>query len=161
IYFYSPHSSSDEVTVISGIKTNPLRVEKDIIRIPSPIISSIFTVDNFSRASVYFTTHSGKIFVYDTETLQLKSVFDQNFLINGYGEDSKGNQYISTVDRGMLVFRKQNLEELDLPEDFSHRNFLSITAKKEGSIFAGNYYGEIAEFTNGKLLKIHETNNIV
>lgn len=161
IYLYNPYFQSDEVTVISEIKTDPLRVKKDVIKIPSPIISSIFTVDNFSKTSIYFTTHSGKIFVYDTETLKLKGVFGQDFLISGYGEDSKGNQYISTVDKGMLVFRKQNPEELDLPEDFSRRNFLSISCKEDGSIFAGNYYGEVAEFKNGKFLKIHETNNIV
>lgn len=166
IYLNNPYIKSDEVTVISEIKTNPLRFKKDVIKVPSLILNYIF-----SENSIYFNTHSGKIFVYDTETLQLKSVFDQNFLVNGYGEDSKGNQYISTVDRGMLVFRKQNLEELELPEDFSHRNFLSITARKDGNIFAGNYYGEIAEFNpdspeslrdrDGKLLKIHETNKIV
>ncbi|MFA7445526.1 MAG: histidine kinase [Flavobacteriaceae bacterium] len=160
IYLYNPYQRDDEVIVISDIKTNPIRVKKDTIKTPSPIINSIFTVNNFSEISIYFSTHSGKIFVYDTETLKLKSIFDQNFLINGYGEDSKGNQYISTVDRGMLMFRKQDLEELELPESFSHRNFLSIAANKNGQIFAGNYYGEIAEFGNGKF-QLHQTNNIV
>src|SRR5690606_535159 len=62
IYLYNPYSQSDEVAVISEIKTNPLRAKKDVIKLPSPIINSIFTVDNFSKTSIYFTTHSGKIF---------------------------------------------------------------------------------------------------
>src|SRR5690606_15955474 len=126
VYLYSAQNKSDECVILSNIQTQPIRFKKDTIKLPSPAISLMFTEKSF-----YFTTYSGEIYVYNKQDLKLKQVIKGDFIPNGFAEDSNGNQYVSTVDKGILVYRKNKLDQINLPENFHNLNFLSITSRND------------------------------
>lgn len=144
-----------ECIILSDIKRNPIRFKKDTIRLPELAVTLVF-----SEKSMYFQSYSGKQYVYDKKTFRHTHTFGGDYLPNGFGEDSKGNVYVTTVDKGIRMYRNNPVKKITLPGNFTHTNFLSIAYREDGVIFAGNYYGEIAEIS-GDRFKLHKTNNIV
>lgn len=153
---YIWNRNSDKCVVISQIKVNPIRFHKDTINIPEPYVNCFFT-----EHSVYFTAYSGKIYVYNKKGLKLRDILSGNYLPNSYGEDRKGNRYVCTIDKGLIVYRHNALQNITMPKGFLHTNFLSIAQRSDGTVFAGNYYGEIAEIKKNGQFTLHRTNNIV
>lgn len=147
-------TNTDECVILSDIKANPIRFKRDTIHLPEPALNYSFTEKN-----IYFPTYSGRIYIYDQENLQLKDIVHGDYLVNGYGEDSKGNQYVSTVDKGLIIYRNYRLKKVNIPKSFEHTNFMSIAQRKDGTLFAGNYHGEIAELKDGQF-SVHSTTNI-
>lgn len=141
--------------VLSGIEAHPMRYKRDTIHVPEPFIDGFFT-----RRYFYFTAHSGKIYVYDKKTLQPVSVVGGDYIPNCFGEDRKDNWYVGTVDKGLVVYRSSPLRQVEMPDRYTHTNFRSIARRADGTLFAGNYHGEIVEIGKGKST-VHKTNNIV
>jgi ligand-binding sensor domain-containing protein len=133
--------------VYSDIKAGPLRFKLDSISLPASITNYSFT-----ETSVYFLCASGKIYVYNKNTKQLEAVVAGDYLANSYLNDSKGNMWISTIDKGVVVYRKNPLSLVSLPLSFTHKNFISIAKKADGTILAGNYYGEVIESGKAKFI---------
>jgi hypothetical protein len=131
--------------IYSNFTTNPIRYKRDSLAIPEPFINILFT-----NTSLYFTAKSGKIYVYDKRTLKQTDVISGNYLPNSYFDDSQGNKWISTIDKGLLLYKRKPLHTIIMPDNYMRTNFLSIARKKDGTILSGNYYGEVLETKNGK-----------
>ncbi len=145
--FYSYRRDSNICVIYSDFKTNPLRFKIDTITIPEPFFHQSFTSSQF-----YLITHSGKIYVFNKITRVLEKIISGAYLPNAYYNDSKGNVWISTIDKGLLVYRKKQVASIDIPDDFTRTNFISLAKNKE-SLLAGNYYGEVIEVKNNKIVK--------
>jgi len=139
---------TDQCIVYSGFQVNPIRYKAAELKIPEFYYNYYFTPQYIG-----FNAVSGKIYLYDRETLQLAKVISGgDYLTNYYYDDSKGNEWISTIDKGLLVYRSRLPEKIPLPENFTHTNFMSIAKRKDGTLFAGNYYGEVLEIKDGKTI---------
>lgn len=118
---------------------NPLRYQVDSIKTSEPFFSLGFT-----GSYLYTLSNSGKIYVYNKHTLQQEQSLNGDYLPNSYFIDNKGDIWISTVDKGLLVHRNTKLTLVKIPTNFSHTNFISL-AYQNHKILAGNYYGEVIE----------------
>jgi len=137
--------------IYSNIDIHPIRFKLDSISTPETFYSFGFT-----RSYINLYGNSGKIYVFDKKSLQLQSVISGNYAPVSMYNDSKGNIWVSTIDKGLIVYKKERFDHITLPADFSHTNFLSIARKQDGKLLAGNYYGEVLE-TNGKTVTIHSS----
>lgn len=130
------------------IQINPLRLKTDSLLLPERYVNYFFSSDRLS-----VVTESGTIYVYDKKHLKLiETIRNKHYLVNSYFNDSHGNEWISTLDKGLILRRNAALKPVPLPEHISNRNFLSISSKPDGTILAGNYYGEVVEISKGKAL---------
>lgn len=125
---------------------SPLRFQVDSFTVPELIANTSFT-----NTSVYILTVTGKIFVYNKRTLQYQGMVQGDYLANSFFNDSKGNFWISTIDKGVLVYRQNAFRRIELPVSFSHDNFISVARRPDGVLLAGNYYGEVIEWNRGRL----------
>jgi|GEM_PF-885803 len=141
--------SANKFYIYSNIQLNPIRWETDSLLIPEPHINYFFTANRLAVIG-----ESGKIFLYDRHTLKPVKTLNSEGLINSYFNDSKGNEWISTIDKGLILSRNAALKPLPMPASFTHLNFMSILPLNNGTILAGNYNGEVVEIRPGKT-KIH------
>ena len=151
---YDFHLLKNKLFIFSDIQTNPLRYKVDSLRVPESILD--YTITN---TLINFYTNSGKIYVYDKKSLQIKFIFNENFAHNALYNDGKGNIWVGTIDKGLLLYKKNRIDYVRIPKNFNHPNFISVLRKPDGTLLAGNYYGEILE-KKGSIYKIHSfTNN--
>ena len=147
LYLFYPIEK--QCIVYSDFSTHPIRFKQESLRIPES-----FTVFGFIRNYLYLLGYSGKMYVFDKETLQQKMIISGNYLPNSIYIDSKENLWINTFDKGLLLYKKNQLNTIEMPPEFKNTIFLSIARKPDGSLLAGNSYGEVFE-TDGKIGKIH------
>ncbi len=131
--------------ILWDFQTNPLKYKIDSVPIPESFFSTSFTPDCF-----YVVSNSAKIHVFDKKTLQYKYELSGNYLPNNFYNDSKGNRWVSTIDKGLLVLRMKSIASVEMPLGFTNTNFISIALKKDGSVLSGNYYGEVVEASRNK-----------
>lgn len=136
--------------IYSNFKTNPIRFTLDSVSIPES-----FNNFDFTPTSFYIVGNSGKIYLINKNTLQNEMVFSGNYLPNSIFNDKQGNLWMSTIDKGLLLYKKKQLLSLTIPESFKNKSFLSIAKMADGSILAGNFYGEIVQ-VNKQTFKVHE-----
>ncbi|MHB1178596.1 MAG: ligand-binding sensor domain-containing protein, partial [Daejeonella sp.] len=146
---YTFYPALGKCMVYSNFSANPIRFKQDSLKVPEP-----FFVFGFTQTYVYLLGSSGKIYVFDKKTLQQQMVISGNYLPNSMFNDSKGNIWVSTVDKGLVVYKKSRFTTVEIPPDLKVATFLSIARKPDGSLLAGNSYGEVLE-TGGKTSKIH------
>lgn len=120
-------------------KYHPLRYQVDSIKTSEPFFSLGFT-----ESSIYILSNSGKIYVYNKFTLQQDNMLKGDYLPNSYFVDNKGDTWVSTVDKGLLVHRNTKLAVVKTPKTFTHTNFISLAYQNQ-KLLAGNYYGEVIE----------------
>lgn len=137
--YYNFNSSSGNCFIYSVTQTDPFKATVESIKISEP-----FSNYGFNDTTIFFVGNSGEIKVYNKKTLNFLYAISGDYLANRLYEDSKGNIWISTVDKGLLVYRTQNIAPIQIPSNYNRKNFLSI-AKIKNSILAGNYYGEVIE----------------
>jgi two-component sensor histidine kinase len=147
--FYLAFLAEGRCLKLSGFKTHPLRFHIDSANIPETFFTYSFT-DTY----VCFFGNSGKIYVYDKKTLQQRFILSGNYAPDNLYNDRKGNLWVSTIDKGLLVYRKKQLSTVPIPENFANTNFLSIARKSDGRLLAGNYYGEVVE-SGHKVFIVH------
>ncbi len=143
--YYLTDTTFKKCFIYSNFDTNPIRYHVDSLVIPEPFVNLLFT-----KTSLYFVGNSGRIYVYNKFTFTPTDVVGGNYLPNSYFDDSKGNKWVSTIDKGLILYQKSPLQTLDMPKNYFRTNFLSIARTKTGTILAGNYYGEVLETKNGK-----------
>lgn len=150
--YYSFNSSKQTCFIYSIQSTNPFKVKVDSIK-----ISEEFTSCGFNDTTIFFVCISGKIEVHHKETFKKLYSIKGNFLANRLYEDSKGNIWIATVDKGLIIYRPKKIEKEKIPEAYTNNNFLSI-ARYRNKTLAGNYYGEVVEL-NKDQFNIHRIIN--
>jgi ligand-binding sensor domain-containing protein len=131
--------------IYSNFKTSPIQYKLDSLAIPEHFVSLLFTTN-----SLYFVGRSGATYVYDKFTLKQTAILKGDYLPNSYYDDSKGNKWISTIDKGLVLYKNRPLQTLKTPANYARTSFLSVARKEDGSILAGNYYGEVLETKDGK-----------
>jgi ligand-binding sensor domain-containing protein/two-component sensor histidine kinase len=142
--YYFNHSKN-KCLIYTNLSKHPFHFKTDSINIPEPIITFGFT-----GTWLNFYASSGKIYVFDKQTFKQLFTISGNYAANSLFNDSKGNLWISTIDKGLVMYKKSFFEEVKMPYNFSHTSFFSITRKLDGTILAGNYYGEVLEANKKK-----------
>lgn len=135
--------------ILSDFQTNPMRYRHDSISIGEPIAWRRFTPDLFIIIS-----QKGRLFVYDKQNLQFKFALDGNYSPNSLYDDSKGNVWVSSKDKGLILYKRNTIESFAMPDNFSNTQFISLARKAGGPVLAGNYYGQVVE-TDGRFLLTH------
>lgn len=109
---------------------------------------------------VFVTNTKGIIYVFDAETDQFKYQISGDFFANSYYKDREGNIWIATMDKGLLLFGKSNINIKRPFPALSIKNSLrALFVEKSGAIYAGNNYGDIAELFPGKAARIRNINS--
>ncbi len=147
--FYISKLGSPDYFRFSGFKTNPLRCKTDTIFIGEPIFWRGFTAAYF-----YLISKKGSITVFDRQTLKQQFVLGGNYSANSLFNDSKENIWVSTVDKGLLLYKRRSINTYIVPDNFTNTHFLSIARKPNGALLAGNFYGQVVE-TDGKYFIVH------
>ena len=130
--------------VYKDFKTYPISWKTNVLNIPEPYINYYLTPDRLA-----FVTESGNIYIYSRQTLQFIHMIHNDYLTNSYFNDRKGNEWVSTIDKGVVAYRKRPLQTLAMPPGFINTGFLSISRKRDGTLLAGNFYGEVVEIKSG------------
>ena len=136
---------------ISQFQAFPLKYKIDSISIPETFNNYQFTPTNIALLS-----NSGKIFEYAKKSLELKNIFSGDFTSNSIYNDKNGNYWISTIDRGLLLYKRTHIKNIEFPKDFTSRFFMSVMKTNKKTLMAGNIYGQICEITSTKI-KIYNT----
>lgn len=141
--------------IVSNFKANPLRYKVDSIS-----ISEAFNNYSIAQKQIYLIGLSGTTHVYDKKTFQHSIIPKGDYLPNSQYDDSHGNIWVSTIDKGLLVYRNQKLKAVTMPKGYKGTNFFSLERKENGQFLAGNYYGEVLETGNG-MTKVHTVTKAV
>ncbi|WP_300598293.1 two-component regulator propeller domain-containing protein [Niabella sp.] len=105
------------------------------------------------------STAKGAIYVFDYVTDSLKFKISGNFFANSSFRDKNGDIWVSTMDKGLLLFRKNALNILrPLPDPPTRNNFRSVCVDSEGTVYGGNNYGEIIERPRNGEVRIRTIN---
>lgn len=146
---YTFYPSRKICLVYHNFKTQPMGFSQDSIFTPEP-----FSNFGFTTNYLFVLGYSGTMYVFDKNTLQKKMTISGNYLPNSIFIDSKENLWVSTFDKGLLLFKKTLIDVIEIPYDFKNTIFLSVARKQDGAILAGNSFGEIVE-TKGKSGKVY------
>lgn len=133
IYRYS----DKEITQIKINKLHPLQYDIQKLTVPENIKWLKLSSDKLSLMS-----KSGTIYIYDEKNLKLLSTIPNEFNVNTAYVDSKNNIWVATVNNGLMCYTDQTIKK----EHYSTgviSNFLSAKVSDDGSVYAGNYQGEI------------------
>ncbi len=147
--FYLTNFTDGKYYVFSSFKINPLHYKIDSVSIGEPIFWRGFTTSYFNIIS-----RKGKIYVFDKQTLAPQFEISGNYAPTYLYNDSKHNMWISTVDKGLLLYKKKYIETFATPDNFTNTHFLSLARKRNGALLAGNFYGQVVE-TDGKYFIVH------
>jgi len=145
------------VLIYSYFKDNALAFKTDSIKLPEPFTSHGFTSDG-----IYLVGYSGKVILYDKKTLMHQYDISGSYLPNSAYKDRKGNLWICTIDKGLLFYENNRLGSVALPQALNSADFLSITAKPNGGVLAGSFYGAVVETKPNKVI-VHQVpkNNVI
>lgn len=122
----------------SEISSSPLSYKVDSVSINEP-----FNNFQITNTSVSLLSNSGKIHLFKKENLEPLGVIQGDFLPNSIFDDKNGNYWVSTIDKGLLLFRNSPIKSVILPNQLTNRHFLSINKPNDFLLFAGNFMGEI------------------
>ena len=147
--FYLFNGLKSKCYIYSDINVNPLRFKLDSITLPEPFFNYSVT-GNY----IYMLTHTGKIYSVNKNNLQQTRIISGNYIPNSFFYDSKGNTWVPTIDKGLVLYKKKQFTQIEMPSGFARTNFFSISRKPDGGLLAGNYYGEVIE-TNHYKFTIH------
>ncbi len=131
--------------VYSQLGTAPLRYGKDSIR----ITESCFFY-GFTGNWLVFYGNSGKMYVYNSATLQPIFVMQGNYAPDGLFKDSRGNIWVSTIDKGLVLYKNEQVSSLPMPTGFTNTSFLSIAHSSNGTLLAGNFNGQVLQHKGNK-----------
>ncbi len=135
---YSTSSSKPVLFRVSDFKRNPVsyKVEK------FPLVS-VAIYSNFCRQYYFVTNTSKSIDVYDRKSMKFKFNLKGNYIANALYIDRHQNAWVTTIDKGIVLYRKQGIRELPLPQKYTDESFLSIDKSLEGNYLLGSYSGEV------------------
>jgi hypothetical protein len=136
---------------ISGFRVNPLRFTIDSVSVPEN-----YNNYQITPTSISLLGNSGKIYVFNKKTLKYSTSFSGNYIPNSIYDDRYGNQWVSSIDKGLLLYRNNTIKNVEFPKDFTNKFFMSIAKESKNRILAGNIYGEIIEVLPNQI-KLHRT----
>ncbi|HWB27178.1 MAG TPA: histidine kinase [Chitinophagaceae bacterium] len=145
--FYSFYAARRMFFKISNIHTEPLRFTVDSVSVPET-----FFFYGFTGKWVAVFSYTGKVYVYDTKTLQLQFILAGNYLATSFFMDSNHNLWVPTVDKGLLLYKNTGISRIKIPAGFTSTDFLSVTCDPNGKVLAGNFTGQVIEAANGKTI---------
>jgi ligand-binding sensor domain-containing protein len=87
--------------------------------------------------------------VYDKTHFTYQFSLYEGFIAFHFLNDREGNEWVSTLDQGLYVFKAPSAIQQILKPPYHEVNFYSITANNNDALFAGNEKGEIIEYKNG------------
>ena len=145
IYLFSPFTK--KCFIYTDVSDNHIRFTVDSIDVPDNYFAFGFTK---SYLNIYCI--SGKICVYNKNTLLQQFIMSGNYAPNSMYNDSRGNIWVCTIDKGLILYKQNQLQQVQLPDEFKNTNFLSIARKPNGVLLAGNYNGEIIETDRRKFI---------
>lgn len=143
LYTYCLHKNV--CYVYSQFSTAPLRCRKDSI-----LLTETCFFYGFTGNWLVFYGNSGKMYVYNSATLQPLFVMHGNYAPDGLFKDSKGNIWVSTIDKGLVLYKNEQVSSLPMPAGFTNTSFLSITRSNNGTVLAGNFNGQVLQHTGNK-----------
>jgi len=147
--FYVLFQNQRRVYRYSAIRVNYLRAKVDSVTVPEN-----FFYYGFTDVWLCCYTISGKIYVFDKKTLRPQFVISGNYIPGALYKDNKGNIWISSIDKGLILYKKRPVGQITMPRLFNNTNFLSIAYLPGGRVLAGNYNGELLE-KKGVLSKVY------
>lgn len=148
--FYQTIGTKNLVYIISIVNNYTFRFQIDSIQ-----LNELFNHITFSKNYINLITGSGELLMYDKKTLRLVDRIKGGFSPNALWEDRIGNYWVATIDKGLMLYKKRQIETLAMPDGFYNNHFLSIAKKPDGMILAGNFNSEIIE-ANGKKFFLHK-----
>ncbi len=148
--FYFSNLTDGRFFIFSDFTTKPLRFNVDTVSIGEPIFWRGFTPNYFTILS-----KTGAIHVFDKETLKPQFIIRGNYSPKSLFNDSKGNIWVATVDKGLMLYKKSIIDIYATPDNFKNNSYLSIAQNTKGSLLAGNHTGQIVE-TDGKYFIAHQ-----
>lgn len=136
---------------VTNFQANPLKFRIDSVMIPEN-----YNNYQFTPSSISLLGNSGKIYVFNKQTLKLTTIFNGDYIPNSIYDDKYGNHWVSTIDKGLLLYKKSPIINVQFSTNFLNKYFLSITKSTNNRILAGNIYGQIAEISPNSM-KLHHT----
>jgi len=142
LYFYE----RGKCYIYSNFSANPLQFKIDSISIPESYNNFEYTPTSFSLLG-----NSGKMYLFNKQTFALENSVKGDYFPNAIYNDSKNNIWISTVDKGLLLYRKSNIKNIFLPSNITSQFFLSIYKDKNGALLAGTFYGQLLQIKTNSI----------
>lgn len=96
----------------------------------------------FSSHKLCVISTTGTIYIYDEKSLKLISTIPNEFNVNTAYIDQRNNVWVATLNNGLLYYTNQTIKKENYSKDVIN-NFLCAKVADDGSIYAGNYQGEI------------------
>lgn len=147
---YSLMKDTRKCYVYAGITLNPLHCKVDSITAPEPCNAIMVTGDWLALYG-----YTGKMYVYDKITLRPLFVLHGCFEPNALYKDKGGNMWVSTVDKGLIEYKKSKITTPALPQGLDNSAFLSIAHLPDGTMLAGNFFGQVLEI-KGNSSSVHK-----
>ncbi|HOZ51066.1 MAG TPA: histidine kinase [Chitinophagaceae bacterium] len=97
-----------------------------------------------------------EVYVYDKKTARFLYCLKNDFIAFHMLQDRLGNQWVSTVDKGIVVYRIPSIVKPCLKSPYDKVTFYSVTKDKNGVVYAGNEKGEIVEMNTKNEQSIHK-----
>jgi anti-sigma regulatory factor (Ser/Thr protein kinase) len=163
---YAKSDYSEQILFLFRNATNKLFVLKNHTspKIQYSIDSVIFKdpIGNFGFNKYYFSVVNKKaeIEFYDKSTLKHVFTLSGDYTPNSMYVDSKDHIWVTTIDKGLLLYQKQQISSIHLPLSFQRKPSLSVTKKEPNIVHFGNYSGEVVELRSNrsKIHTIHHRN---
>ncbi|MBZ4188162.1 sensor histidine kinase [Niabella beijingensis] len=150
---YMCTSAGDIYIGQKGFGKNAIRVTKNKIEEGPLMVRK-------NRDELNVSTSKGSIYVFDFATDTYKFKISGNFFANSSFRDRYNNIWVSTVDKGLLLYRKGGLNILrPFPDPPTRNNFRCIFIDDYGTIYGGNNYGEIIEKNRNGEIRFQTINN--
>lgn len=71
-------------------------------------------------------------------------------MINCTYTDRSGNLWLGTLDKGLIYYSRNGLDNIKIPLEQIHPNFLTLTINDHHELFAGNYYGQVLKVKDNR-----------
>lgn len=135
---YYSFYSGNLIYQYSNFKKSPITFVKKTIVVPE-----VYKWYKFSKKYLCVIGNSGAIYIYDLQTLKLKTTIENSFQTNSAFIDSHDNLWLGTLENGLIYYNLSVVKKVLISSDISQSNFLSIAISPKSEIIAGNYSGQI------------------
>lgn len=141
--------STSRITKYFNFKTKPFGYEKKYLSFDKPLKWLKVNFDNIS-----VITSDNLFQEYSFESFKLLKSIKITSNINFGMFDSKERFFGGTQNEGIKLFTSGRIKNLEIPENFSKENFISINLNDKGELYAGNLAGETLIYNQKKFRKI-------
>lgn len=144
-FYKISNNKVDTIYKVSNIQTLPLHFSLSKLFIPEGV-QLISPTEHF----IIVLDLKNQIHIYDKSNMKLLQKLNGNFKFTSAFEDNIRQIWLCTFGKGLIKLSHSQIRNLELPNELSNTNFLSLTTNTTGRIFACNSEGEILESFNQK-----------